>query len=65
MAGIRDSDINAVTISRGTPLDASKRIASAWPNRCTPNDVAVIGIKCPIDAAFLAKADNVTDQIGS
>jgi len=63
MVAIRYSDINSLTISRGAPLDSSE--GSAWPNRCTPNDVPVIGIKCPKDAALLAKANNVTDQIRS
>src|SRR5712671_3141737 len=63
MVAIRDSNINALTVGGGTPLDAPKRCA--WPHRCTPDDVTVIRIKCPEDAALLAKADNVTHQIGS
>src|SRR6266404_4008955 len=57
VVAIRDSNINALTIGRGTPLDASER--SAWPHRCAPNDVAVIGIECPEDAALLAKPNNI------
>ena len=45
MIVIPDRDINALTISGGAPLDASER--TAWPNRCAPNDVAVLGIKRP------------------
>src|ERR1700730_1128742 len=63
MIVIPDRDINALTISGGAPLDTSER--TTWPNRCAPNDVAVIGIKRPIDTALLAKADNVTHEIGS
>src|SRR5580704_5541659 len=61
MVAIRDSNIKALTIGRGAPLDASER--SAWPHRCAPNDVSVIGIECPEDAALLAKADNITHEI--
>src|SRR6266702_2874248 len=61
MVAIRDSNINALTIGRGTPLDASER--SAWPHRCAPNNVAVIGIERPEDAALLAKANNIAEQI--
>ena len=60
---IPDGDINPLTVGRRTPLDASER--TAWPNRCAPNDVAVIGIECPLDTAFLAKADNIPHQIGT
>src|SRR5882762_490914 len=63
MVMIPDSDINPLTVGRRTPLDASER--TARPNRCAPNDVAVIGIECPIDAALLAKADNITHEIGA
>ena len=63
MVAIRDSNINALTIGRGTPLDASER--SAWTYRCAPNDVAVIGIECPEDSALLAKANNIADEIRS
>src|ERR1700730_1894624 len=63
MIAIRDSNINALTIGRGAPLDASER--SAWPDWCAPNDVAVIGVECPVDAAFLAKAYDVAHKIRS
>jgi hypothetical protein len=63
METIRDSDIDALTVGRRTPLDASER--TAGPNECAPNDVAVIWIECPIDAALLAKADNITHEIGA
>src|ERR1700745_3697386 len=61
MIVIPDRDINALTISGDAPLDASER--TAWPNRCAPNDVAVLGIKRPIDAALLAKADDGAQEI--
>src|SRR6266550_7889485 len=60
---IRNSNINALTIGRGTPLDASER--SAWTHRCAPNNVAVIGIECPEDAALLAKANDIAQEIRS
>src|SRR5580704_11425384 len=63
MVAIRDSNINALTIGRGAPFDASER--SAWPHRCAPNDVSVIGIKCPEDAALLAKAHDIAHKIGA
>src|SRR5229473_2739593 len=63
VVAIRDSNINALTIGRGTPLDASER--SAWTYRCAPNDVAVIGIECPEDAALLAKANDIAHEIRS
>ncbi len=63
MVAIRDSNINALTVGGGTPLDASER--SAWTYWCAPNDVAVIGIECPEDAAFLAKADDIAEQVGA
>src|ERR1700747_946215 len=63
MVAIRDSNINSLTIGGGTPLDASER--SARPDRCAPNDVAVIGVECPEDAALLAKADNIAHEIGA
>ena len=63
MTTIGDSDINPPTIRRGAPLDASVR--TAWPNRRTPNKVAVIGIECPENTALLAKADDITQQIGA
>jgi hypothetical protein len=63
METIRDSDIDALTVGRRTPLDASER--TARPNKCAPSDVAVIGIERPIDAALLAKADNITHEIGA
>jgi hypothetical protein len=61
LVAVRYRDINALTIGRGAPLDASER--SAWPNRGAPNDAAVIGIRRPKDPALLAKADNITDEI--
>src|SRR6266436_5731810 len=61
MIVIPDRNINALAIGGGAPLDASKR--TAWPNRCAPNDAAVIGIERPKDAAFLAKADNIAYKI--
>src|SRR6266481_1381328 len=63
VVAIRDSNINALTIGRGTPLDASER--SAWTYRCAPNDVAVIGIECPEDAALLAEANDIAHEIRS
>src|SRR5580704_8913926 len=63
METIRDSDIDALTVGRRTPLDASER--TARPNKGAPSDVAVIGIECPEDAALLAKADNITHEIGA
>src|SRR6266403_2128061 len=63
MVKIPDSDINPLTVGRRTPLDASER--TAGHNRCAPNDVPVIGIECPIDAALLAKADNISHEIGA
>jgi hypothetical protein len=63
MVAIRDSNINSLPIGGGTPLDAPER--SARPDRCTPNDVAIIGIECPEDAALLAKADNIAQQVRS
>ena len=58
MIVVPDLNINTFTIRGGAPLDASQR--TAWPNRCAPNDGAVIGIKCPINTALLAKANDIT-----
>src|SRR5258707_1105663 len=63
MVTIPDSDINPLTVGCRTPLDAAER--TAGPDRRAPNDVAVIWIKCPIDAALLAKADDITHEIGA
>src|SRR5260370_9042540 len=63
MVMVPDSGINPLAVGRRTPFDASER--TARPNRCAPNDVAVIGIKCPIDAALLAKADDITHEMGA
>src|SRR5258707_9683640 len=63
MVTIPDSDINPLTVGCRTPLDAAER--TAGPDRRAPNDVAVIWIECPIDAALLAKADNITHEIRS
>ncbi len=60
---IPDRNINALTVCSCSPLDASQR--TAWPDRCAPNDVAVIGIECPIDAALLAKADDAAYEVRS
>src|SRR3981189_474278 len=63
MEAIRDSNINPPTVGRRTPLDPSERPAGADP--CAPNDVAVIRIECPVDAALLGKADDITHEIGT
>src|SRR5258708_5390676 len=63
MVTIPDSDINPLTVGCRTPLDAAER--TAGPDRRAPNDVAVIWIECPIDAALLAKANNITHEIGA
>src|SRR5882762_6414341 len=63
MIGIPDRNIDALTIAGSAPFDASER--SAWPNWCAPHDVAVIGIERPEDAALLAKADNIAQEIRS
>src|SRR5882762_7083900 len=63
MVTIPDSDINPLTVGCRTPLDAAER--TAGPDRRAPNDVAVIWIECPIDAALLAKANNITYEIGA
>jgi len=63
MIAIGDRDINALAISRGAPLNASER--SAWTNWRAPHDVAVIRIERPKDAALLAEADNIADEIRS
>src|SRR5882672_287194 len=62
MVAIRDSNINALTIGRRAPLDTSER--SARPHRCAPNDVAVIGIECPEDAALLPKPTMLPTRLG-
>jgi len=58
---IPDSNINALPIGGSTPLDASERATGS--NGRAPNDVAVIGIECPEDAALLAKANDIAQQI--
>src|SRR3981189_2722005 len=63
MIAIRDRDINMLTIGGSAPLDASER--SAWSHWSAPHDVAVIGIERPEDAALLAKADNIAQEIRS
>src|SRR5246127_1766398 len=63
MIAIRDRYINPLTVSRSAPLNAAER--SAWTNWRAPNDAAVIGVKRPKDAALLAEADNIADEIRS
>src|SRR5246500_5627905 len=63
MIAIGDRDINALAISRGAPLNAPER--SPWTNWRAPHDVAVIRIERPKDAALLAEADNIADEIRS
>src|SRR5260370_17239308 len=63
MIAIRDRDINMLTIGGSAPLDASER--SAWSHWSAPHDVAVIGIERPKDAALLAKADYIAQEIRS
>src|SRR4029077_3670336 len=63
MVMIPDSDINPLTVGRRPPLDASERTAGS--DRCAPNDVAIIGIERPIDAALLPKAKKIPHQMGA
>src|SRR5258708_3990592 len=63
MVTIPDSDINPPTVGCRTPLDAAER--TAGPDLRPPDDVAVIWIECPIDAGLLAKANNITHEIGA
>src|SRR5580700_6139390 len=63
MVTISDSDINPLTVGCRAPLDAAE--GTTGPDRRAPNDVAVIWIECPEDAALLAKADNITHEIGA
>src|ERR1700737_2555921 len=60
---VRDGDTDTRSVGRGTPLDPSER--TAWTDRRAPDDVAVIGIQRPIDAALLTKADDAAHQVGS
>ena len=63
MIVIPDLNINALTIGGGAPLDTSQR--TAWPNRCAPNDIAVVRVKCPVNAALLPETDNISQEIGA
>src|SRR4029077_6685825 len=63
MVAVRDRNIDSLSVRRRSPLDSSER--SAWPHRCAPNYVAVIGIQRPKDTALLSEPDNIFQQIGT